>query len=302
MDRITAAKVFVDVAYTKNFSASAERLGISRTMVTRYVETMETWLNSRLFHRTTRKVSLTTSGETCLRQVEEWLEKADELTALIDNSGELSGMIRVATSTSFGLAQLVPAIKPFMEQHPRVTIDIDLQDGKTDLVTQRIDLAIRIASNPDPSLIGKPIAVCESVLVASPEYLEKHPLIEEPSDLIQHACLSYKHFEQQVWHLSCDDDYVSVNVNCRLTANETTTLCRAAVEGMGIALQPWYLVADYIGAGKLVPVLAHWKPNNLQIYALYSSRKHLLPETRALIDHLQSYLLAHPLNQSSVKD
>ena len=297
MDRITAAKVFVDVAYTKNFSATAERLGISRTMVTRYVETMETWLNTRLFHRTTRKVSLTTSGETCLRQVEEWLEKADELTALIDNSGELSGMIRIATSTSFGLSQLVPAIKPFMTLHPRVNIDIDLQDGKTDLVTQRIDLAIRISSDPDPALIGKPIAVCESVLVASPEYLAKHEAINVPSDLSHHECLSYKHFEQHVWHLSCDDEYVSVDVSCRLTANETTTLCRAALEGMGIALQPWYLVSDYIAAGKLQPVLVNWKPNDLQIYALYSSRKHLLPETRALIDHLQAYLLANPLKQ-----
>jgi len=297
MDRITAAKVFVDVAYTKNFSATAERLGISRTMVTRYVETMETWLNTRLFHRTTRKVSLTTSGETCLRQVEEWLEKADELTALIDNSGELSGMIRIATSTSFGLSQLVPAINPFMTLHPRVNIDIDLQDGKTDLVTQRIDLAIRISSDPDPALIGKPIAVCESVLVASPEYLAKHEAINVPSDLSHHECLSYKHFEQHVWHLSCDDEYVSVDVSCRLTANETTTLCRAALEGMGIALQPWYLVSDYIAAGKLQPVLVNWKPNDLQIYALYSSRKHLLPETRALIDHLQAYLLANPLKQ-----
>jgi len=297
MDRITAAKVFVDVAYTKNFSATAERLGISRTMVTRYVETMEAWLNTRLFHRTTRKVSLTTSGETCLRQVEEWLEKADELTALIDNSGELSGMIRIATSTSFGLSQLVPAIKPFMTLHPRVNIDIDLQDGKTDLVTQRIDLAIRISSDPDPALIGKPIAVCESVLVASPEYLAKHEAINVPSDLSHHECLSYKHFEQHVWHLSCDDEYVSVDVSCRLTANETTTLCRAALEGMGIALQPWYLVSDYIAAGKLQPVLVNWKPNDLQIYALYSSRKHLLPETRALIDHLQTYLLANPLKQ-----
>ena len=297
MDRITAAKVFVDVAYTKNFSATAERLGISRTMVTRYVETMETWLNTRLFHRTTRKVSLTTSGETCLRQVEEWLEKADELTALIDNSGELSGMIRIATSTSFGLSQLVPAIKPFMTLHPRVNIDIDLQDGKTDLVTQRIDLAIRISSDPDPALIGKPIAVCESVLVASPEYLTKNEAINVPSDLSQHECLGYKHFEQHVWHLSCDDEYVSVDVSCRLTANETTTLCRAALEGMGIALQPWYLVSDYIAAGKLQPVLVNWKPNDLQIYALYSSRKHLLPETRALIDHLQTYLLANPLKQ-----
>jgi DNA-binding transcriptional LysR family regulator len=242
-------------------------------------------------------VSLTTSGETCLRQVEEWLEKADELTALIDNSGELSGVIRVATSTSFGLSQLVPAIKSFMIQHPRVNIDIDLQDGMTDLVTQRIDLAIRIASNPDPSLIGKPLAVCASVLVASPDYLAKHKEITQPSDLNQHECLGYKHFERHVWHLSCEDDFVSIDVSCRLTANETTALCRAAIEGMGIALQPWYLVADYIASGLLQPVLANWKPNDLEVYALYSSRKHLLPETRALIDHLQDYLLENPLNQ-----
>lgn len=295
MDKLTAAKVFVDVVYSGSFSATAERLDMSRPMVTRYVEAMESWLHTRLFHRTTRKVSLTTSGENCLKQVEEWLSKADQLAALSNTDGELSGTVRVATSTSFGFSQLVPAVKPFMVKHPKVKVDLDLQDSVADLVAQRIDLAIRIASAPDPTLIGKPIAICESVLVASPEYLASHNAIKQPQDLTHHNCLGYTNFEQHVWHLTLKERFESVGVTCRLTANEATALCHAAVEGMGVALQPVYLVSRYIETGKLQVVLPNWEPNKLKIYALYPSRKHLPSEVRALIDHLQQYFLENPL-------
>ena len=202
MDRLTAAKVFVDVAATGSFTATADRLDMSRPMVTRYIETMEAWLNTRLLHRTTRKVSLTTAGQTCLEEVKQWLDQAESLSELADNSGELSGTVRLATSMSFGYSQLVPAIQEFMVEHPNVNIDIDLHDSVTDLTESQIDLAVRIASTPDPSLIGKPISICESVVVASPEYLNRNSAISKPSDLTGHTCLGYKNFQQHIWHLT----------------------------------------------------------------------------------------------------
>lgn len=289
MDKLTAAKVFVDVAQSGSFTATADRLDMSRPMVTRYIEAMEKWLNVRLLHRTTRKVSLTTAGERCLKETEVWLEQAENLVALSDNSEELSGMVRVATSTSFGFAQFVPALLNFMSIHPKVHIDIDLQDSVADLAERQIDLAIRIASNPDPSLIGKPIAVCESVLVASPEYLANRGDISEPEELSGHSCLGYKNFEHHVWHLTKGTQQKSVDVNCKLTANEATTLLHAALLGGGVAIQPTYLANKYIESGTLQPVLSDWKPANLTIYALYSSRKYQSPTVRALIDYLQEY-------------
>lgn len=194
MDKFIAAQVFVDVAKSGSFTATAERLDMSRPMVTRYIDAMEKWLNVRLLHRTTRKVSLTTLGERCLKETEVWLEQAENLVALSDINNELSGTVRVATSMSFGFSQLVPAVLDFMALHPKVNIDIDLQDSVADLTDKQIDLAIRLASNPEPSLIGKPIAVCESVLVASPDYLAKQENIVEPQQLAKHRCLGYKIF------------------------------------------------------------------------------------------------------------
>lgn len=289
MDRLTAAKVFVDVAYSGSFTATADRLEMSRPMVTRYIETMEDWLQTRLLHRTTRKISLTTAGERCLAEVEQWLQAAESLTFVSRDAGALSGKIRLAASMSFSHSQLIPAITGFMAEHPKVEIDIDLQDTTSDLIAERIDLAIRIAANPDPSLIGKPIGRCASVLVASPAYLAASPVVVNPEDLAQQRCLGYKNFEQHVWHLKRGDEHTSVNVQCQLTANEATTLLEAARHGAGIAMQPTYLANSLIQQGHLTAVLPEWQPNDMAIYALYPSRKHLSPTVRALIDYLDAY-------------
>lgn len=294
MDKLTAAKVFVDVAMSGSFTATADRLKMSRPMVTRYIEAMEKWLNVRLLHRTTRKVTLTTAGERCLKDVEAWLEQAQSLVALSDNNEELSGMVKVATSMSFGFSQLVPALLDFMSMHPKVHVDIDLQDSVADLAESQIDLAIRIASNPDSSLMGKPIGVCRSILVASPEYLTSKGNISEPDELSKHSCLGYKNFQQHVWHLTKGSEQKSVDVECKLTANEATTLLHAALLGGGVAIQPTYLANKYIESSKLHPVLSEWKPADLTIYALYSSRKYQSPIIRALIDFLQKYFRDRP--------
>ncbi|WP_135381954.1 LysR family transcriptional regulator [Vibrio tasmaniensis] len=294
MDKLTAAKVFVDVAMSGSFTATADRLKMSRPMVTRYIEAMEKWLNVRLLHRTTRKVTLTTAGERCLKDVEAWLEQAQSLVALSDNNEELSGMVKVATSMSFGFSQLIPALLDFMSMHPKVHVDIDLQDSVADLAESQIDLAIRIASNPGSSLMGKPIGVCRSILVASPEYLTSKGNISEPDELSKHSCLGYKNFQQHVWHLTKGSEQKSVDVECKLTANEATTLLHAALLGGGVAIQPTYLANKYIENSKLHPVLSEWKPADLTIYALYSSRKYQSPIIRALIDFLQEYFRNRP--------
>lgn len=298
MDRVTAAKVFIDVSQSRSFSRTADRLNMSRPMVTRYIEAMEDWLQIRLLHRTTRKISLTSAGEACLKDVTLWLEQADHFISLVNVNDELSGLVRITASMSFGFSQLMPAIQDFMKRHPKVQIDIDLEDSAADLTEKSIDLAIRIASNPDPSLIGKPIAVCESVLVASPAYLEKACQaigeIQHPRDVIKHECLGYKNFEQHIWHLSQRELFESIPVDCRLTANEATALLHAALNGGGLCLQPTYLVSRYIQEGRLCHVLPEWKPKDLTIYALYSSRKYLPPTVRALIDHLDNYFDQHP--------
>lgn len=295
MDRLKAARVFIDVAQSGSFTVTADRLSMSRPMVTRYIESMEEWLNVRLLHRTTRKVTLTSAGENCLKQVESWLLAGEEL-ADISHSGSsdsLKGRIKVSTSMSFGFSQLIPATKLFMDHYPDVIVEINVEDTVTDLVEQQIDLAIRISSNPDPSLVGKPIADCHSVLVASPLYIAEHAKIVNPRDLLNHKCLGYKHFEQHVWHLNYGKQHESIEIKPCLSANEATVLLHAAKSGMGVTLQPTYLVSSEIESGSLVRVLPDWQPSKLKIYALYSSRKYLSRAVRAYIDFISEYFSKH---------
>lgn len=289
MDRITAAQVFIDIAHSGSFTATAERLDMSRSMVTRYLEAMENWFGVRLLHRTTRKISLTSQGEQCLKDIESWLEAVHRLISDIKSIDGLSGTIKIATSMSFGHAQLMAALNEFMQLHPSININVDLQDSTTDLIKSRVDLAIRIASDPDASLIGRPVAICRSVLVATKAYLDKTPTINKPEDLQQHKCLSYTNFEKQVWHLIKGDKHKSIQVESRLTANEATALLQATICDAGISMQPTYMANKLIQSSKLVQVLPDWQPNKMNIYALYSSRKFQPPAVRALIDFLCSY-------------
>src|SRR5450830_676026 len=202
MDRLTAMQVFVEVAQSGSFSASADKLDMSRAMVTRYVAELEQWLGARLLQRTTRSVTLTDAGEHCLRRSQQMLalmENVEEETSSHDNA--LRGQLRITCSTSFAYSQMASAVVDFLKQHPQLKIDLNASEGALNLIESRIDLAIRISAEPDPSLIGRALAPCHSVLVASPSYLAQHGVPKTPADLAAHRCLSYANFGKSVWKL-----------------------------------------------------------------------------------------------------
>ncbi|MGL6040937.1 MAG: substrate binding domain-containing protein, partial [Deefgea sp.] len=141
-------------------------------------------------------------------------------------------------------------------------------------------------SEPDPMLIARPLARCDSVLVASKVYLTANGIPQYPAELTQHKCLSYANFGKSVWHFTRGDEQTQVGVSSRFSANEATVLLHAALAGGGIALQPTYLVNPYIASGDLEIVLPDWQAPAMTIYALYPSRRHLSPAVRALLDFL----------------
>ena len=288
MDRLTAMRVFAEVATTGSFSATADKLDMSRAMVTRYVAEMEQWLQARLLQRTTRSVTLTDAGELALRRCQQMLALTTDLEeeTATTAEGKLRGQLRLTCSVSFAYAQLGAAIADFLALHPQLKIDLDASEGSLNLVERRIDLAIRISAEPDPMLIGRPLAQCHSVLVASPAYLAAHGTPQQPADLARHRCLSYANFGKSVWQLSRGDVVERVGVTSPFSANEATTLMRAALAGGGIALQPTYLVNPYLRSGALQAVLPEWDLPVMTIYALYPSRRHLSPAVRALLDFL----------------
>jgi DNA-binding transcriptional LysR family regulator len=290
MDKLMALQVFSTVAECGSFTAAAERLDLSRAMATRHVEALEQWLGARLLHRTTRRVTLTDAGEQCLRQGQQMLALADDLCREVQpGDGQLRGLLRVTCSMSFGHAQMAPALARFMGLHPHLKIDLLVDDGALDLVQQRIDLAIRISADPGAALIGRPLAVCESVLVASPAYLDAAGRPTEPQQLQAHRCLGHMRVGRNVWQLVRREDEADeqqVAVTTWFNANEATVLAAAAVEGAGIAMQPTYLVQPLLASGALEPVLSDWRPQPLTVYALYSSRRHLPAAVRSLLDFL----------------
>lgn len=287
MDRLTAMQVFVEVASSGSFSATADKLDMSRAMVTRYVGELERWLGARLLQRTTRSVTLTDAGESCLRRGQQMLalmENVEEETA--SRSDTLRGQLRITCSMSLAYAQMAAAVVDFLKLHPQLKIDLNASEGALNLVEARVDLAIRISAEPDPMLIGRVLAPCASVLVASPAYLAEQSVPQTPAELGRHRCLSYANFGKSVWPLSRGDEHTQVSVASHFSANEATALLRAALAGGGIALQPTYLANPHLRDGSLQAVLPDWKVPDLAIYALYPSRKHLPPAVRAFLDFL----------------
>ena len=288
MDRLTAMHVFAEVATSGSFSATADKLEMSRAMVTRYVGEMEQWLQARLLQRTTRSVTLTDAGEHALRRCQQMLALSQDLEeeTATTTEGALRGQLRLTCSVSFAFAQMGAAIADFLAQHPQLKIDLDASEGSLNLVEKRIDLAIRISAELDPLLIGRPLARCDSVLVASPAYLAAHGVPQQPADLAQHRCLSYANFGKSVWELTRGGATERVSVSGHFSANEATTLMRGALAGGGIALQPTYLVNPLLRSGELQAVLPAWSLPVMTIHALYPSRRHLSPAVRALVDFL----------------
>ena len=287
MDRLTAMRVFVEVAHTGSFSATADKLDMSRAMVTRYVGALEQWLQARLLQRTTRSVTLTDAGETCLRRSQQMLALVDDVEEeTASQDGALRGQLRITCSTSLAYAQMATAITAFLALHPQLKIDLNASEGALNLVEARIDLAIRISAEPDPMLIARPLAPCDSVLVASPGYLAQQGRPRSPADLATHRCLSYANFGKSVWRFQRGTEQTQVSVASHFSANEATALLQAALAGGGIALQPTYLANPHLAQGTLQVVLPQWQVPAMTIYALYPSRKNLSPAVRALLDFL----------------
>jgi DNA-binding transcriptional LysR family regulator len=287
MDRLAAMRVFVEVAGTGSFSAAADKLDMSRAMVTRYVAELEQWLGARLLQRTTRSVTLTDAGEHCLRRSQQMLALMEDVEVeTSSHDGALRGQLRITCSISFAYAQMAAAVVDFLKLHSQLKIDLNASEGALNLVEARIDLAIRISAEPDPALIGRVLAPCTSVLVASPAYLARHGVPRSPAELAAHRCLTYANFGRSAWMLSRGAEQVQVGVSSHFSANEATALLRAALAGGGLALQPTYLANPHLADGSLQQVLPDWTLPDMAIYALYTSRRYLSPAVRALLDFL----------------
>ncbi|MES2482079.1 MAG: LysR family transcriptional regulator [Pseudomonadota bacterium] len=288
MDKFQEMRVFAGVVDAGSFVAAADHLGMSKAAVSRYVAELEQRLGVRLMHRTTRKLSLTQEGEVFLARAREILASIEaseaELSAHADTA---SGLVKVSVPVSFGIQHLAPLWGEFLAAHPRVSLDVQLADRVIDLVDEGFDLAVRIARLPDSSLVSRQLASTRLVLCASPAYLERRGAPRHPDDLTQHELLGYSLLAMgDQWQFTGPQEAVTVKVKPRLWTNNGDSCVAVAARGAGIALQPTFLVARELAAGRLVEVLPQYRSIELGIYAVYPTRKFVLPKVRALLEFL----------------
>lgn len=295
MDRLTATRVFVEVVERGSQTAAADALEMSRAMVSRYLGELETWVGARLLHRTTRKLSLTGAGEQLLGQCREMLAMADAMQS-VSRTDEAAprGTLRIACSQSLAQAWLVHALDDFTRLYPQVSVDLLVGSQAVNLVEARIDLALRITNQLDPNLIARQLAVCRSVVCATPAYLARHCTPQRPEDLAQHNCLSYAYFGRSIWEFTRAGEPHAVAVSGNLSANESMVLLEAVLADIGISLQPRYSVGAHLRSGALVQLLPDYEPQQLGIHALYGTRRQMPPALRALLDFLVERLADRP--------
>ncbi|QHE84424.1 LysR family transcriptional regulator [Hydrogenophaga sp. BPS33] len=288
MDRLEAMRVFATVVDVGSFVAAADALPMSKAAVSRHVADLEAHLGVRLLNRTTRRLSLTPEGEVFHARCKEVLATVEEAEAEITSrSGEAVGVLRVNAPVTFGILHLAPLWMAFMSQHPRLTLDVSLSDRVVDLVEEGFDLAVRIATLPDSSLVSRPLARTRMVLCASPTYLRRHGTPRHPSGLAQHAVVSYSLFSMgENWVFTGPQGPVTVKIAPRLRSNNGDTCRLAALRHQAIVLQPSFLVGPDLQAGALVELMPEYRSIELVVSVVYPSRKFMPAKVRLLIDFL----------------
>ena len=302
-DKLALINAFVESALCLSFNEAAKTLLITPSSLSRRIKRLEESLGSQLFVRTTRRMALTEAGEIYLPYAQRVLADIKEGdNALASLNGKPSGVLKVNVPSAFGRICIAPFIPEFLKRFPQVQLDIHYTDTHIDLISQRVDVAVRIGKPLDSTLRQRQLAINERFLVASPTYLNDQTSIHGPEDLINHSCLHFSHLEgANYWQLKQDgsqrltaqnhesiesQEALRVPINPVLMANDAQSLYEAAVAGTGVALLADFLVHDALKKGLLVKVLPQWKIANTQICAVYPDTAHLAPKTRAFIDYL----------------
>lgn len=290
MDRVIAAQVYNRICELGSLSAAARALGISRPMVSRYLEQMEKWSGTRLVNRSTRKLTLTAAGEKVLQKTRALALISQEIEG--QSPRDLpTGTLRVACAHFTAMHMIAPVLPDLLARYPQLRVELDVNNHPVSLVGERIDVAIRITDNPEPGMIARKLGTCRSVLCASPHYLATQGIPQHPDDLAQHNCLHYSFFAGQSWQfLTTEGESLSVAVEGNLSASISALLMAAAVEHCGIAMLPEREAQAALAQGDLVPVLAALTPKPLDIYGIYQSREYQPAALRVFLDALAQHL------------
>lgn len=294
MDVLASMTMYVAVIEGGSFASAADKLNVSRAMVSKQMQKLEAHLGTRLMNRTTRRLSMTETGRAFYERSAQILldvEEAEQIAGQMTLTPQ--GVLRVTIPLSYGQHRLDGILGAYTQAYPLVMLDLAMSDRKVDLVEEGFDVAVRIGILPESDLIARKLGGERSIACAAPSYLAIHGTPKTPSDLSGHACLGYSLTGGGAdWRFDSPQGPVVIPIAGPIKADNGDILRLAAVGGAGIAFQPGFIVDDDIAAGRLVRVLPDWHSAEMGVYAVYPSRKHLSAKVRTFVDFLAAALSA----------
>jgi DNA-binding transcriptional LysR family regulator len=297
MDRMRALEVFVEVVRKKGFARAADALDTSPANITRIVADLESHLGTRLLNRSSRKMSLTESGEGLYERAKTMVEDMTEIESIASSSAmQPRGLLRINAPVTFGVRHLAPLWPQFMALYPEVELDVALIDRVVDIVEEGYDLAIRISRSGSASHAARKLATSHNICCASPAYIREHGAPQVPADLAQHSCIGYSYAASaDEWRFADSAGQPHpVTVRCVMHANNGETARAAALAGVGVIWQPTFLVGADLRAGRLEPLLPGFHLPDIDVLAVYPSRRHLSAKVRVMIDFLAEQFRGTP--------
>lgn len=283
-------EVFLGAVRTGSLSGAARHLRLTPMSATRRLASLEAELGVRLFHRSSRSLALTPEGEAFLPFAGEIIDTQDAARELLHpRQGGATGLLRVTAPVTLGRKRIMPIIGQLLNENPGLRIDLDLNDSLVDIIASGVDLAIRIAPLKDSALIARRLADNPKLIYASPAYLERHGVPHSIDDLEHHECLTFSNFTH--WQFLVDGKERSVPVRSRFSSSGVDGFLSACVSGLGLAQLSAWDVKDEVEKGRLVVVaLDGASPRDLAIWAVFPSRRQILPKLRVFLDRLEASL------------
>jgi DNA-binding transcriptional LysR family regulator len=285
--------VFASVVEHRSFSGAAATLGVSKATVSKAISRLEARLGTSLFHRTSRRLTLTDSGQALAERAQRIMHEgicAEE--AALDAASAPAGLVRVAAPLTFGIKNLAPILADFLAANPGIRIDLRLSDAFVDIVGDGVDIALRIAELPDSSLRARRIGPVTAHIVGAPAYFEKHGRPRHPADLASHACFTYANTANpDVWRFrKPGGEEASVRVEGPLRTDNGDAMLPALRAGLGIAVLPDFIVDEELAAGRLAAVLGEWTLGASALHLLTPPGTLRPARVEALIDYLDERL------------
>lgn len=280
--------LFARVVEHRSFSGAAAASGVSKATVSKAIKRLEERLGTGLFHRTSRRITLTEAGQSLYERAQRILAEAEAAEeAARDSAGALAGRIRVAAPLTFGIRHVGPAVADFLAMHPDVEIDLSLSDARVDIVAEGVDIALRIADLPDSSLRARTLSPIRAHLVASPAYLDRHGRPRHPAELGEHRCFAYTNVANpDLWRFTGPGgEEAAVRLSGPLRTDNGDAMVPALLAGLGIAFLPDFVVDAELAEGTLEPILPEWTARPISLHLLTPPSTLRPARVEALIDH-----------------